>query len=405
MLFSCYTPKPQAPGLSTYINLANLYRPQVTTIFPEFVVYNKNDSTSVIYNYLYLPNLTFRPIGQTKQAKVMFNYKLTPSLANRKILDTLTKFLTIKYNLHQHSLVFPVQIPIPHDSTYLINIYVKDLYRLKANLKFIWNDPANPYSANNFLVQYASSFRPIFTQVIDSNHSYVIQHNSGAKRLYAYHYPPDTLLPKPPFYLGARTHRLYADTMIGFDARTPVRFTKTGIYLITYDSLVQQGKTLVMFYDEYPQIKRASQMLGPLAYITNSIEYRQILSAYSPKMAVDSFWLSITETPQQAKDLIRIYYNRVFLANYYFTSHKQGWMTDRGMIYIVFGPPPIVYKFDDKEVWVYYYAQKRTYVTFKFKRIKTRFSNDDYVLIPSGTYRNFWQFAVKQWRSGTVPSI
>ncbi len=402
---ACYTPKPQAPGIGTYINLANLYRPQATTIFPEFVVYNKNDSVSTVYNYIYLPNLMFHPSGQYSQAKVLFSYRLTPSLTNREILDTITKTIVIKYNQRQKNLVFPVDIPIPRDSSYLITIYVKDLYRKRSNLKFISNDPGNPFCANDFLVSDAQTFKPIFTHVISSQDFYLIRHNSGAKRLFAYHYPQDTLLPKPPFYIGSRGHRIYADTIIDFNAMQPVRFTTKGIYIITQDSLQQHGKTLVVFSSDFPQVKRASEMIGPLAYLTNSYEFQQIRSAYSPKLAVDSFWLSITETPQQAKDLIRVYYNRVFLANYYFTTHKQGWMTDRGMIYIVFGAPPIVYKFDNQEVWVYYFAQKHTYITFKFKRIKTRFFNEDYVLSPSASYREFWQFAVGQWRSGIVPSL
>jgi len=42
------------------------------------------------------------------------------------------------------------------------------------------------------------------------------------------------------------------------------------------------------------------------------------------------------------------------MANYFFTSYKPGWMTDRGMIYIVLGPPVILHKGDDFEEWIYY---------------------------------------------------
>jgi len=402
---SCFTSKPLPPGYGTYINFANLYRPQATTIFPEFVIYNKNDSTSIVFNYIYLPNLLFRPQENSSIAKVFLNYKLTPSLNNRKTIDTLSKTLTIKYYQKQKELIFPVSLPIPEDSLYLINIYVKDLFRKKSNLKFIWNDPANPYSANDFLVKDANTFSPIFTHIIDSTKQYLIVHNSGNSQLFAYHYPADTLLPKPPFYLGSRTRKIFADTILKISTLTPFKFSMPGIYLLTYDSLVQQGKTLVMFYPDFPRITRASQMIKPLAYLTNSIEFKLIITAYSQKLAVDSFWLSISQTPEQAKNLLQIYYNRVLLANYYFTTHKQGWMSDRGMIYIIFGPPPIVYKFDDREEWIYYFSQKKQYINFKFKQIKTLFFIEDYVLIPSASYREFWQYAVKQWREGIVPNF
>ena len=40
---------------------------------------------------------------------------------------------------------------------------------------------------------------------------------------------------------------------------------------------------------------------------------------------------------QKAKSLIAIYYNRIQNANLHFTTFKEGWKTDRGMIYVVFG--------------------------------------------------------------------
>ena len=37
------------------------------------------------------------------------------------------------------------------------------------------------------------------------------------------------------------------------------------------------------------------------------------------------------------------YYRRVRFANEEFTQYKDGWKTDRGMIYILFGPPNQVF--------------------------------------------------------------
>ena len=62
---------------------------------------------------------------------------------------------------------------------------------------------------------------------------------------------------------------------------------------------------------------------------------------------------------EQAKELIRIYYNRVFFSNYYFTSDREGWKTDSGMIFIVYGPPNTFYKSEDEEKWGYFMKQGR----------------------------------------------
>ncbi len=403
LLQACFTPREQSPINQQYINLANLYNPKATTIFPEFTVYNKNDSITVVYNYFYLPQLRFLMAKGGEQAKILLNYKLTPSLTNRKVIDTITKILTIRYNKNRRELIFPVQLRPNHDTGFLLNIYVKDLYRKKSNLKFIYNDKSSRNSPNNFLVKDARSFRPVFGNVVYPGHQYIIQHNSGQDSLFIYHYPLDTTLPKPPFYLGGRTRKIYADTIMKIPSLQAVEFSTPGIYLITADSLVQRGKTLVLFNPYYPQIDRASQMIPPLAYLTTTEEYARLLHSYSPKLTVDSFWISVTENPQQSKELIKAYYHRVFLANYYFTTHKQGWQTDRGMIYIIFGPPPVVYKFEDKEQWIYYFAEKGKYISFVFRKNKSRFSDQDYILVPSAQYREFWQYAVKQWRSGNIP--
>ncbi|MCH7783138.1 GWxTD domain-containing protein [candidate division KSB1 bacterium] len=54
------------------------------------------------------------------------------------------------------------------------------------------------------------------------------------------------------------------------------------------------------------------------------------------------------------------YYRRVRFANEEFTQYKDGWKTDRGMIYILFGPPNQVFYSDFSsfekatQQWVYY---------------------------------------------------
>ena len=55
----------------------------------------------------------------------------------------------------------------------------------------------------------------------------------------------------------------------------------------------------------------------------------------------------------KARELIRIYYTRILYSNYYFTSYKEGWRTERGMIYTIYGPPDKVYKTSDGESWGY----------------------------------------------------
>lgn len=400
----CYIQSSQPQPGQNLLNFANLYNPSATTIFPRFVGYKENDSTITVYTYIYLPQLEFRTINGQKQAKLYFNFKLTPSMLERQPLDTLSKIFVIRFNKNQKNLIFPVRLKVPEDSTYLINIFVKDLYARKANVSFIWVDNRSHNTDLDFLLRYADDLKPVFGKSVFAEYQYLIDHNSGADTVYAFHFKLDTTIPNPPYFLGKRLKRFFADTVFKVATDSVIRFSQRGIYLFSISRYDVNGKYVCYFNEDFPLIKRASEMIAPLRYITTINEFNRLERAVSPKLAVDSFWLSISPDPDQARQLIRAYYNRVFLANVYFTSFKEGWRTDRGMIYIMFGAPQIVHLLDNEEVWYYYDEQNSIYIKFRFKRVRVRFAYD-YYLVPDVFYRDYWKNAVKQWRSGLIPSL
>ncbi|MDZ7807923.1 MAG: GWxTD domain-containing protein [Gracilimonas sp.] len=92
----------------------------------------------------------------------------------------------------------------------------------------------------------------------------------------------------------------------------------------------------------YPAVKTTRQLAEPLAYIMTDKEYEELMSIEnedSLKMAMDRFWLSNIKNSNLAEDVISLYYTRVEEANKQFSNYKEGWKTDLGMVYILFGPP------------------------------------------------------------------
>ena len=80
------------------------------------------------------------------------------------------------------------------------------------------------------------------------------------------------------------------------------------------------------------------------------------------------FWKKRDPTPNtEANEIMDEYYARVDYANKNFTSFLAGWRTDRGMVYIIFGPPNNIerrpFEMDSKpyEVWTYY-EQNREFI-------------------------------------------
>lgn len=113
-----------------------------------------------------------------------------------------------------------------------------------------------------------------------------------------------------------------------------------------------------------------SLAIRQLRYVASSSELDQIEAGESPeerRRRFLDFWRTIDPTPNTARnEAYEEYYRRVDYANKTFRSYTEGWQTDMGMVYIIFGPPNNVerqsYRSDGKIVEVWYYSQNRQIV-------------------------------------------
>jgi len=175
-----------------------------------------------------------------------------------------------------------------------------------------------------------------------------------------------------------------------------------GIYHFQLDTNRAEGITLFNFGDTYPKVQEVEQLIESLAYLTTTPEYDKLKKATNQKLAVDNFWIDKTGNMGKARELIRVYYTRVFFANYYFTSYKPGWKTDRGMIFIIYGPPQSVKVTGNQEKWIYYKNNFSTTVTFTFNYTPSPYALNNCILERSDTYDTFWRQAVDTWRNGNI---
>ncbi len=175
-----------------------------------------------------------------------------------------------------------------------------------------------------------------------------------------------------------------------------------GLYHFQLDSTVDEGLSVFNFGENFPKIKKPNQLIGPLAYLATSAEYNELRKATNQKLAFDNFWLNKTDNIEKARELIRIYYNRVYFANYYFTSYKPGWKTDRGMVYIIYGPPQALYRSDNQEKWVYYRKSFTSSINFTFNYQPSPYAVNNYVLQRSDSHEWHWREAIDSWRRGKV---
>jgi len=142
---------------------------------------------------------------------------------------------------------------------------------------------------------------------------------------------------------------------INLDIQNNIKLPSYGYYLLLFDTINLNGVSLIYTNSQLPKTTNINDLISPLIYITTTNEYLQIISNTNKKLAVDNFWLKLAKNNKdKARELIKIYYNRVLYANQFFTTYKPGWQTDRGMIYIVFGIPDMVISDNLKEKWIYF---------------------------------------------------
>ncbi|MGC1242581.1 MAG: GWxTD domain-containing protein [Chryseosolibacter sp.] len=186
------------------------------------------------------------------------------------------------------------------------------------------------------------------------------------------------------------------DSVYAIDGGREVNFPGKGLYLIQKDTNALEGFAFRV-EEDYPQYTKLVSLPGPLIYITTKQEYDRLISVQGNKKAFDRVILSITADTERARTLMRSYFRRVELANRYFTSYKEGWKTDRGMIYIIFGKPAEVYKFNDREVWSY--KNNQFEIRFTFSKSSSLFDPDNYVLIREKKHERTWYEVIDLWRN------
>jgi len=115
-------------------------------------------------------------------------------------------------------------------------------------------------------------------------------------------------------------------------------------------------------------MKDMSMLIDQLIYIATGEELEKIKSASSSdlkeKYFID-FWRSKDPSPNTNKNELMVeYYKRIKMANERYSHWIDGWKTDMGMVFIIFGEPSNIERFPftentkPYEIWQFYNANK-----------------------------------------------
>lgn len=158
----------------------------------------------------------------------------------------------------------------------------------------------------------------------------------------------------------------------------------------------------------YPAIKTAQELARPMAYLMDEKQYEKLMNisnSDSLKEAIDRFWLKEIGNKNEAINVLKLYYQRVEEANKQFSNFKEGWKTDTGMMYILFGPPWYVRQRLDEMQWSYSYNRddpERSFYFFQPKLQSEFYPFDHFILRRDQYYFNIEYQQRELWLTGLI---
>jgi GWxTD domain-containing protein len=187
---------------------------------------------------------------------------------------------------------------------------------------------------------------------------------------------------------------LFHDSTFQVTPGSSVSFSKTGLYLFQKDTTAAEGFAVRAVSRTYPKFSKIEDLVKPLIFICTQDEYAQLQNAKGDKAKFDKVILDITKDKDRASNFMKSYFRRIELANQYFISYKEGWKTDRGMIYLIFGLPDEVSVNDGNEIWFYRNSRSR----FTFVKSGSVYDPDNYILLRDKRFMEAWFSTIDLWR-------
>lgn len=404
LMIACAT-----PSRISNKNLAFLYNKENYPIQLDYAIYHVNDTLSRIYFSVNSKDLLYmkHEDGVRYFSKILVSYKLFRSFESKEIIDSSsTQMMSFSKNTdNDKQLSGSVDFKASLGNSYLMALEVNDLNRSQSAIEYVQIDKVSKHSHQNYLIKNSVTHAVYYGNNIEKGSTLDIQHRDAAfKKLYVLYYKRSFPMALPPFSIESDQQFNYkpdSTYIVRTDSFFQLNFKGEGFYHLQLDTTRKEGLTLYCFHNHYPELVNPADLIAPLRYITTNQEFDDLISKNN-KAAIDAFWLNTAGNTERARDLIKIYYNRVREANQYYSSFVEGWKTDRGMLYVVLGPPNLVYKSSDFENWIYGEENNLMSITYTFLKIDNPFTDNDYNLSRSPIYKNMWYRAVDTWRQGRV---
>lgn len=407
-LFAACYPK-SVPKSANKINPAKTNNP-LSSLHPDFLIYHHTDNESKVFFHINSTQLLYakNPDNEEFSCRIKINWKVYKSLEMKVATDTgSVMFSDIGSDKAFKHIYASFLIRLPSGSNYYIKFTVIDLNKNAQGTQVYFTSKLNKYQHNYFYARNQSDSSVCYYNSIKDNIIHLYTSLNPSVKLYIRCYkkvfsqaPPSfSEVPMPQFkYQPDTLLEIYTDS----NGYAQINLPEYSFFQLQTDTSLRAGITLFRFTKGFPAVTSEQMLLEPLRYMCTSSEYEKLKSAKDIKLAVDNFWITRCGSKERARELIKTYYTRVEEANRKFTSFTEGWKTDRGMIWLIFGEPAVIETKEQYISWLYRDRFNNLTMRYNFIKVNNPFTDNDYWLERNISYKPVWYEAVETWRQGRV---
>ena len=374
---------------------------------PDYHLFHHSTDSSTLYFRISSNALKYTRESEEEpyKAKYKIRYERFNSYRDNVVADSLTVFFsdTDRYNTGL-ALTDSIILPLPAGNNYLLKVEMTDMLGSSQSISLIESNKSE-YNIQFFKVFRQNAYDEktlLYSPFLEGGGNYILQYWSlvSKKAHVEVYYKPQPVA-MPPF--ADRSQSIYEvkpDSVFQLDINNGVAnlfIDCKGIYRVKVDDSDDSGALLYCFYEGFPNVE-GDKRLYPLRYITSGEEFQTLTAHPDPTDAVDIFWTAMAGTHLRGNVTIERYYDNVQKANKYFTTWKEGWKTDRGMIYTVFGPPGHVSIDANYERWTYDGSWQIPQTEFRFRRVNAPLGTICFELERRPEYRNTWFYLIDNLR-------
>lgn len=388
-------------------NLAPNYTDQFPGKFINQQIYHVNDTMSEL-SIRIIPSLI--PNLKAKQIELYSYFTLTysvyTSLNKKDIIQTntfkLTDFLDFA-DMDAGVIKITVPLKLLQNNHYTVLVSVQNPVDKQNFLKY-HQVFKTKYAAENYRILDEKD-ELIWTNWIEEGQKIKVQFRyQDSASIFLSYFQPKFGPALPPFsdqvnkdFFEVKPFEQFQLQL--FDGKSSlIELPRTGLYKFHSSKSDKEGKTILKLYDDFPSVVSESQKVFGIRYLTPYKEFSMMLKD-DPKHTIDEFWFFEDRTKERSQKMMRTYYARMLRANRLFTSYKEGWKTDRGMIFMIYGPPDNVYYDLGKEVWEYGSNASYNDLKFVFYQTANILHQNTMILERGPEFKHSWYTLLDNWRN------